>query len=275
MMDGSEHAAVAAAYIPVREAHALVETSSSGFSEIALTPNNIRWLSAHHGYEFRDQGRLTITTTKSGNVKFKCNCGTTTMGFNKMHDHLWKSHDTVLSIKDVSTVPRDYMEFLDPSKEKKPSPTKAVVPPPVNSPVVAPPQRTVGEIFVDEVRLPIPRPDADEAEVREFNSQLVRDGRLMFSDDRFFFLATTVDELRLGVFNGVEFSPELEAYIRRTWPEFNEEPDEDSAVHNLADLLANADLDDAEAADELQNVPCDENPEEEEFEHTQSETYII
>jgi hypothetical protein len=290
MMDGSEHIVVAAAYIPVIEAHALVETSSSGFSEIALTPQDIRRIVNNYWYVFRDeQSRLTITQTKSGgSVKFKCNCGTTTMGFTKMHLHLWKSHDTVLAIKDVSTVPRDYMEFLDPTREKRASPTRAVVPPPVTSPVVEPPPRAVGDIFVDEVRLPIPGPDADEDEVRAFNSQLVRDGRLMYRDGRYFFHEITVDELRQSVFNGVDFSPELEAYIRRTWREFNLDDEADSAVtaddddvhhssvHNLADLLANANLDDdAVTADEEQVSPCDEDLDEEGFEYRQSEAYII
>ena len=55
---------------------------------------------------------------------------------------------------------------------------------------------------------------------------------------------------------------ELEAYICRTWPELNEEPAEiiavaddavavyqENAVHNLADQLAAAELNDAVAAD--------------------------
>ena len=52
------------------------------------------------------------------------------MGFCKMRDHLWKCHDIVLPIKDISTVPFAHMEYLNPSaKDKKASPTRAAVAP--------------------------------------------------------------------------------------------------------------------------------------------------
>lgn len=263
-MEGEEQVAVAAAYIPLVEAHAVVEAprsvveaSSSRFQEIPLTPQDIRRLSMTYGYVFKDANdRLTIFKTKGGNLKYNCCCGNIAMGLNKMQHHLYNSHNIVLKLENASELSLEYKEFVDPAKEKKASPTKAVVD--SSRVYVAAPPRAEGEIFVDEERLPIPRPDADEAEVRAFNSQLCRDGRLMPNyprDGGFTFgIApygpTTIDEVRQTRFNGVEFSPELEAYLRRTFPELNGGPAEDIEMINLAIQLAAADIDaDALAAD--------------------------